>query len=353
MATSSLAVTGTLLLGPQGSPAAADPPLTIPEAKAQVAQLQTEAEALDQEYLAVHEELKAGRNQLRRKQDEVAAQTARLKRMQQQVGQVALAQFQNRSLDATAQLLLTSDSDGFLSQVSTVEKVNENQNSVLQDFQAEQAALAALERSAEADVRQLAAQSEDLRRLREASDRKVAESTAVLERLTEEERRQIAAEEAKAAARARREAQRDSREEVGSTASRSGSRSVADTDEPTAEPGSGRGGRAVAFAKAQLGKPYRFAAAGPSAYDCSGLTSAAWAAAGVSLPRTSQAQYGAGRAVSRSELQPGDLVFFYSGISHVGLYVGNGSMIHSPRPGKTVEYSTISSMPWAGARRPG
>ena len=73
----------------------------------------------------------------------------------------------------------------------------------------------------------------------------------------------------------------------------------------------------------------------------------------MSLPRSSRSQYGAGSSVSRSNLQPGDLVFFYSPISHVALYAGNGQIIHAPRPGKSVEYTSMSYMPYAGAKRPG
>jgi cell wall-associated NlpC family hydrolase len=117
--------------------------------------------------------------------------------------------------------------------------------------------------------------------------------------------------------------------------------------------GSGRGARALAYAKAQLGEPYVRNAAGPSSWDCSGLTMRAWGSVGVSLPHSSGQQYNRGRPVARSDLQLGDLVFFYSDISHVGLYAGNGRVIHAPRPGKSVEYIKISYMPYAGARRPG
>jgi len=114
------------------------------------------------------------------------------------------------------------------------------------------------------------------------------------------------------------------------------------------------GAQAVAFAQSQLGKPYRYGASGPDAYDCSGLTSAAWRAAGITLPRTSQQQFAVGRPVAQADLQPGDLVFFYGNQpSHVALYVGDGQIIHAPRPGKTVEYSKLAYMPFSGARRPG
>lgn len=357
-----LAVSATLLL-PPGLPAAADPPLTIAEAKTQITQLETEAAAIDQDYVGVKEELDNGRAKLTTKQADVRKQVAKVAQMRIQVGQVALAQFQNRNLDTTAQLFFTRDTDGFLSQMSTVEKVSENQNTVLQDFQAEQANLASLERSAETDLAALKAQEDELKKLRKQSDTKIVESKAVLAKLTEEERQAIAAEEARVAAVARREAEEAAavlRAAEAAAAAQKGSnpRDNSGTDTSTGSTGStgpvsGRGSTALAFARAQLGKSYRFAAAGPDAYDCSGLTSAAWRAAGVSLARTARAQSGNGRAVSKSELRPGDLVFFYSPISHVGLYAGDGQIIQSSRPGKPVGYASISAMPFAGARRPG
>lgn len=99
---------------------------------------------------------------------------------------------------------------------------------------------------------------------------------------------------------------------------------------------------AVTFAMAQLGKPYVFAAAGPVSFDCSGLTMAAWARAGVALPHLAQAQFAMGRHVSRADLQPGDLVFFYSDLHHVGLYIGDGKMVHAPTPGDVVKTADLS-----------
>jgi cell wall-associated NlpC family hydrolase len=115
---------------------------------------------------------------------------------------------------------------------------------------------------------------------------------------------------------------------------------------------SGKGAKALAFAKKQLGDSYRYGATGPNSWDCSGLTGGAWKAAGVKLPRTSQAQYRVGKKVSKSNLKPGDLVFFYSGISHVAIYAGNGNVIHASRPGKPVAYIKMKYMPYQGARRP-
>jgi len=121
----------------------------------------------------------------------------------------------------------------------------------------------------------------------------------------------------------------------------------------SATPVASKGEVALAFAKEQLGEKYKYGAAGPSTWDCSGLTMKAWAEAGVTLPHSSSAQYKIGKKVKKADLQPGDLVFFYSGPSHVGIYAGDGKIVHAPKPGKTVTYIKVSSMPWKGARRPG
>ena len=116
---------------------------------------------------------------------------------------------------------------------------------------------------------------------------------------------------------------------------------------------SGGAATAIAFARAQLGKPYRYAASGPDSFDCSGLTMTAWAAAGVSMPHYSGAQYTRFPRVPLNQMQPGDLVFWGSGGgSHVGLYVGNGLMIHAPHTGDVVRVAAVYGNP-VGAVRPG
>lgn len=109
----------------------------------------------------------------------------------------------------------------------------------------------------------------------------------------------------------------------------------------------GRAKKAIAFARAQLGDPYRYGGTGPNSWDCSGLMQASWRAAGVSLPRVVGPQYNATRHISMSELQPGDLVF-YGDMSHDGMYLGNGKVIHSPRPGRTVEITGLGGYSRAG-----
>jgi cell wall-associated NlpC family hydrolase len=122
---------------------------------------------------------------------------------------------------------------------------------------------------------------------------------------------------------------------------------------PDAPPPSSAAGIAVQTAYDQLGDPYVYAAAGPDAFDCSGLTMYSWAAAGVSLPHSSRAQYDSLPHVSMGSLQPGDLVFYGSPIHHVGIYIGGGSYIHAPQTGDVVKIASIYRSDYAGAARPG
>ncbi|WP_088996774.1 C40 family peptidase [Micromonospora echinaurantiaca] len=109
---------------------------------------------------------------------------------------------------------------------------------------------------------------------------------------------------------------------------------------------------AIRTACAQVGKPYVWGADGPNSFDCSGLTQYAYKAAGVYLTHHTGAQWNEGKAISRSDARPGDLVFFFSDLHHVGLYLGNDKMVHAPRAGKPVNVSSINTMPVAGFRRP-
>lgn len=115
---------------------------------------------------------------------------------------------------------------------------------------------------------------------------------------------------------------------------------------------SGDAALAVKYAYAQLGKPYVFGADGPDSFDCSGLTMAAWQQAGVHLQHSAENQFSSLAKVSNSNLQPGDLVSFYSSHEHVGIYVGGGKVIHAPQPGENVKIAPMSSMPASGYMRP-
>jgi cell wall-associated NlpC family hydrolase len=356
-----------LFVFPASVPAVADPPVTVAEAKALIERLQADAAGIDEQYTGVKEQITRGRAQLKLKQADVEAQADKVARMRLQVGQVALAQFQNRNLDTAAHLFVTPDTEGFLSQISTVQNVSENQNSVLQDYQQAQANLGALEHSAKTDLAVLSEQEKQLKSLAAASDNKLEQAKKVLAKLTAAQRKQIADAEKEATAKANAEGRAATKAATAkakakgraatkpATAKADGQAATKASPDSTRSSvtGSGKGAKALAFAKAQLGEPYARSGAGPSSWDCSGLTMKAWGSVGVSLPHSSRQQYSRGKIVAKSDLQLGDLVFFYRDIHHVGLYAGNGQVIHAPRPGKSVEYIKMSYMPYAGARRPG
>ena len=361
------AALSALVVLPASLPAAAEPPLTVAEARDLIKQLQTDADGIDQQYTDVKEQIKDGRAQLRLKQADVQAQTEKVGRLKLQVGQIALARFQNRSLYTAAHLFVTPDTEGFLSQISTVQKVSENQNSALQDYQQAQANLAALEHSAETDLAALGEKEQQLKSLNAASDKKLDQAKNVLAKLTAAQQKQLAEAEKKATAKANAEGRAATKATANTNAEdraptkapakanaegRAATKTSGDSTRSSAT-GSSKGAKALAYAKAQLGEPYARSGAGPSSWDCSGLTMMAWGSVGVSLPHSSRQQSNRGQPVAKSDLQSGDLVFFYSDIHHVGLYAGNGQVIHAPRPGKSVEYIKMSYMPYAGARRPG
>jgi cell wall-associated NlpC family hydrolase len=183
-------------------------------------------------------------------------------------------------------------------------------------------------------------------------DKKAAQAEELLADLREK-RREARLERQRAA---RQEARREA---AAQAASRAAARPPVTAAQPTPAPApapapsSGRGAAAVAFALGQVGDAYVYGGAGPDVWDCSGLTMGAWAAAGVALPHSAEMQAATGVPVSVSALQPGDLVFYYSPISHVGLYIGNGQLVHAANPSRPVEVVPVSSMPIATAVRPG
>jgi cell wall-associated NlpC family hydrolase len=164
----------------------------------------------------------------------------------------------------------------------------------------------------------------------------------------------IAAERARAAAAAARQAASPAASTPARPPAVGTAEHAVQADEPTSAPPAVRAsaGKAVATARAQIGKPYEWGASGPGSYDCSGLTSYAWGSAGVSLPHSSRAQYSSLPHVARSQLQPGDLVFFGSPIHHVGIYEGGGMMINAPETGEHVRRDSIGRSDYAGAARP-
>ncbi|MER5208232.1 NlpC/P60 family protein [Streptomyces sp. NPDC002825] len=328
----------------------ADPRPTTAQVKAKVDRLYEEAEVATERYNGAKEKADEARAAFDRLRDEAARRTQRLNTARDALGAMAAAQYRSGGLDPAVQLALTSDPDQYLERAALAEKAGDRQAAAVTAVRRELAAIRQLRGESAGKLTALRGHEEELRRQKATVVGKLAEARTLLARLTEEERARY---DAAAAARdgSGAPAPADGASGTSSPALRA-DRSSGGERGPVTAPNA-RAAAAISFARAQLGKPYVWGATGPSAYDCSGLTQAAWRAAGVSLPRTTYTQINAGRRVSLSQLAPGDLVFFYSGISHVGLYIGGGQMIHAPRPGAPVRIAPIDEMPFAGATRVG
>jgi cell wall-associated NlpC family hydrolase len=325
-----LALTGAATAAVLPGPAHADPQRTPAQVKAEVDRLYHDAEVATEQYNGAKEKADGAENALDNLRDEAARRTERLNAARDALGSFAAAQYRTGGLSTSVQLALSSDPDQYLERASYADRIGDRQAAALDKVRRQIAQIAMLRSQAKGKLAALTSRRAELKKHKATITTKLADAQRLLDRLTPSERTAY--------------------ENTGD-----GTPSVGRADRSTARGAvrapNARAAEAVAFAYGALGKPYVWGSTGPSSFDCSGLTQAAWRSAGVSLPRTTYTQINAGRRVSRSELAPGDLVFFYSGISHVGLYIGNGQMIHAPRTGSPVRIAPIDQMPFAGATR--
>ena len=325
-------------------------PNRLEQVKAQVEDLHHQAEQATERYNQQTDRLDEVQRRLARTQANIARQQARVDEVTSSMGGYAAATYRTGGVDPTMQVLLAEDPDAFLAEASVVDAYAAQQVDQLAEVASERQALEEQKLLADEELERLQAVEAQLETEKATITAHLDEAQALLDSLKAEEKAKLEAER-----QAEIRAAEQARQDAANRASRDASRPAGSAPNAPAPsvPASGRGTIAVDFAMAQLGDPYQWGATGPNSWDCSGLTLKAWAAAGVSLPRSSSAQFGAGTKVSRDALQPGDLVFFYSPISHVGIYIGNGQLVHATNPGNPVRIASISSMPYSGAVRPG
>ncbi|MFD8995995.1 C40 family peptidase [Streptomyces abikoensis] len=318
----------------------AAPAPTPAQARAQVTRYYQQAEVATEQYNGVKERSDRARSVLAGLQDEAARKTERLNAARNALGSFAAAQYRDGSMPTSMRLLLSTRPEHFLENASLADRAGQGQAAAISRVRRELLDVQRVRTTAEARLAEIRREESALAAHKRTIEAKLDRARQLLSELPAEEATAIRTGDTGAGvARAA---------DTAKASVASGSEAVGEV----ARAVSGRAARAVAFAYSALGKPYEWGATGPSSFDCSGLTQAAWQAAGVSLPRTTYTQINAGRRVSRDRLAPGDLVFFYSGISHVGLYVGDGKMIHAPHPGAPVRVAPVDEMPFAGATRP-
>ncbi len=284
--------------------------VTAKDVKAAFHQLEVANEQVNQ--LGVR--IKQAKTEIADLDDEVQSQLKAYRKQREALGASIVQQQMQAPLGPSASLLSSDDARDFLDGLNAVQALNSTRANEIERFartakELENRRKQLADRRKELSKDQATAKSKQakLRRDHQALEQQV-------DRLSAPERRSLDA---------------------------GGSQKVPEVD------ASGRAKKAIDFALAQIGDPYVYGGTGPDSWDCSGLMQGAWNAAGVSLPRVVGPQYGATTPVSMNELQPGDLVF-YGDMSHDGMYIGGGRVVHAPRPGKSVEITTLSGFTKAG-----
>ncbi|GAA3388870.1 NlpC/P60 family protein [Streptomyces roseoviridis] len=293
--------------------------------KAQLDRFYEQATQATEKYNGAKEKADELKKQVATLQDTAARKQGELNELRDRIGTVAAGQYRSGGLDPAIQLFLSEDPDTYLEKASALDRVGERQSTVLQQFLSQQRALQQQRKEASQKLGDLDAVQKELGKRKKEIQGKLGEAQRLLNTLSAKERARINEEEDRAN-------RASARVDLGNEAS-----------------ASQRAAAAFAAAKSRVGMPYVWGASGPSSFDCSGLTSWAFRQAGVTIPRTSQAQANAGTRInSLSALKPGDLILMRSDLSHVGFYAGNGQILHAPKPGAQVRYESIarSGMPF-------
>ncbi|WP_328531594.1 NlpC/P60 family protein [Nocardioides sp. NBC_00368] len=314
-----IAAIGVAGIIPAATPAQAEP--DIDDVRKKVDKLYTQAEAANEDFSNAKLRLQDLKDQLEDLNADEKRQSKELDKIRAELRDSVLRQFEGSDVSAVGQVITSEDPQEFLAGLATVSSYNALQADLLARYNTEAEALQVRREATEDAKAQMAKVKTTMQQKKSEIDEKFEAAQAELDEL-----------------------EADELEAIQST----------DTSIPSnLPPPSGRAKVAVDYALAQVGDAYVYGATGTESWDCSGLTMGAWGQAGVSLPHSSSAQYSSGPQVSRDQLAPGDLVFFYSPISHVGIYIGNGQMVHASNPSTGVKVSPIDEMPYTGAVRPG
>jgi cell wall-associated NlpC family hydrolase len=306
-------------------------PTTSARAAELVAARGHQLEVVTEEFNEAREALTAQRAAAEASAAQLVQATAALGTAQQQVRGIARAAYTGDGTSSFRALMTSDSADEFVGRIATLQSIAGHQGAILQEAAVANVAAAQAQATAEQAAVEAQAQFDAVAAKQAALQEEIAGYQAAFDSLSAQEQRVASAghDGADRASRAEREP-------------------VVATGPVVA--GSAAAQKAVDTAMAQRGKPYVWAASGPGSFDCSGLTSYAFRAAGISLAHSSRMQSQMGQPVARDQLQPGDLVFFYSPVSHVGIYIGNGQMVHAPTSGDVVKVSALMGG-YSGARR--
>ena len=298
--------------------AQADPKPTVAEAKAKLKRLNDQADKLVDQYNAANEKWKKARQKYLAINDDYKKQNVRVEALRSGLVTMAVNSYQVGDLGSWGGVFYSPNPDAMLNSLATLNHISAERAGRLQEYENAIRGLKERRNQSKVTYKEAADTRSELSDEKKKVDELVNEQTKLLRSL--------------------------------------GAFNPGNPNSPGvvySGPASGNSLSALQFAYRQVGKPYRYGGTGPGAWDCSGLVQAAWAAAGVTLPRTSYEQWawGASRRVSLDELQPGDLLW-HAGYGHVGLYAGDGKVVHAPQTGDVVKVVTLAEYHPVGAVRP-
>src|SRR5205807_999853 len=302
---------------------------------------------LDEQYNRAHLKLQSTQASLSKAQADLASADARFNQVRGRLSQAAVSAYMHGGNTRLVDELVRSDGRDLPVRRQYVETAAAGERQALDDLKAARQDLGALRSKLQANQKDAKAANDKLSADRNALNKAVAGQEALLNSVQGELATLIAQKQAADAAAAARRA-------AAELAARQTARPTRSSSVPLGPPPPvGHGASAaVATAEAQIGKPYVYGAAGPDSFDCSGLTMYAWNAGGVSLSHSSQSQYSETTHVSGADMQPGDLLFYYSDIHHVAMYVGGGMMVEAPHTGANVREVPVRDG-YVGVGRPG
>ena len=312
--------------------AGAAPQPTIAEVQSQVNSLQAKVDRVGEEYDQANEQLTAAKARLGQVNREVSTAQARYAASRAQLAQVAVAAYENSGQTSILGLLTSGNPATVLGQASLVTQIAGMHNAQATKFLGDAQLLASVQQQRQRTEDGVAALRAQLVAQKTSLSKLLASRQAALDSLTAAQQAQVTAATVGATGDTAATTTTGNTTTTGTT----GTTGTTTTEPTYTGATSTQGEKAVAFAYAQLGKPYEWGATGPGAYDCSGLAQAAWAAAGVSIPRVTYDQWAALPHIATSSIQPGDLLY-YDGEGHVAMYVGDGYIIDAPRTGLDVE----------------
>jgi cell wall-associated NlpC family hydrolase len=308
---------------------------SVAELLTDLQRLYREAEQATETYNATEVELKRQRAEVTRLDTALSRARIRLHDSRGAAGRLARQQYQNTTdISPYVRLLLARDPQHALDQGHVIGQLARERAETVGRLTGTERKADVLARKARTALDGQLALAERQKKNKEAVHRRLKEVEELLASLTSEQLKALAELENSDIIRAQNDFL--------------ASGALAEDDHKPSRASS----RAIRYAKKQLGKPYKWGAEGPKSYDCSGLTSKAWAHAGTRIPRTSQEQWARLKRVPLTELRPGDLVIYFPGATHVAMYLGKSKVVHAPRPGEKVKISPIAVNPVLGAVRP-